>query len=222
MKINEFFHNFMHKRLFRWYILAGVSFVVNITFAVYNLAVGIAFSLVWNFSVSFYYLSLTSIKGIILYSERKWRSLPKEKRNVNRTTLFSVEAVFLLLIDLALIAPILLMILGEKRAVDMGTIPTITMAAYTTYKITIACINYTRSKKTNNLALYGLKIINLKEAIVSVVTLQNTMVAVFGDAKEMWTLTTWTSGGMFACILALSIYQLVQLRCHKDTPTRKE
>lgn len=221
MRIKDFWNNLIHERLFRWYILAGVSFLVSVAFAIYNLVMGIIFRLVWNFSVSFYYLFLMSIKAIILHREHKWKNDSQEEIQRNRLTLLKVENIFLLLIDLALIAPIALMILQEKQTVNMGMIPTIAMAAYTTYKIVMACINYNRSGKTDNLALYGLKIISLKEAIVSIITLQNTMVVVFGNASDMWTLTTCTTSGMFALILAISIYQLIKfnkIKRKEDTP----
>ncbi len=212
MKFKEFFGNLIHKRLFRWYIFAGVSFAISLAFAAYNLVVGVIFRLAWNFFVSFYYLFLMIIKAIILRSEYKWKNLSQEEIKSNRFALLKIENIFLLLIDLALIAPIVLTILEERKTVDVGMIPAIALAAYTTYKIVMACINYSRSKKTDNLALYGLKTISLKEAIVSIITLQNTMVVVFGDMSQMRTLTTWTSMGMFASILAISVYQLVKLR----------
>ncbi len=211
MKIKEFINNLIHNRPFRWYILAGVSFASSLAFTAYNLIVGVLFKLVWNFSVSFYYLLLMAIKAIILQCERKWKGASLEQIKLKRLTLFKVENVFLLLIDLALIAPITLMVLQEKNTVNLGMIPTIALAAYTTYRIIMACINYHRSKNSDNLALHGLKIISLFEAIVSIITLQNTMVVVFGDMGEMFLLTVWTNAGMLASMLAISIVQIVKL-----------
>ncbi len=216
MKVKEFFSNLIHERAFRWYILAGVSFIVSLAFAAYNFTVGVTFRLVWNFSVSFYYICLVIIKAIILYRERKWKALPQERISQKRLALFKLENVFLLVIDLLLIAPITLMILQEKRTADMGMIPAIAVAAYTTYKIIMACVNYTRSKKDDNITLYGLKIISLKEAIVSIITLQNTMVVVFGNAADMQTLTTWTTAGMFLSLVGISIFQFIKLRKLKN------
>ncbi len=212
MKIKDFFSNLTHNRPFRWFMLAGISFIASVLFAGYNFTVGIIYSLAWNFSVSFYYLFLSIIKIIILKSEKKWRGLEENQVKIKRLTLFKVENIFLLLIDLALIAPISLLIIQEKQTTNMGMIPTIAVAAYTTYKIIMACVNYTRSKKFENLSMHGLKIISLKEAIVSIITLQNTMVVVFGDASEMLTLTTWTNIGMYFSLVVISIYQFVKLK----------
>ncbi len=212
MNLKTILSNFMHKRSFRWYLLAGVSLLANLAFAVYNFIVGVLFRLVWNFSVSFYYLALLLVKAVILYREQKWRSYPAPQIQEKRLALFRLESVFLLLVDFALIAPIVLLVLQKKNSADIGMIPAIAVAAYTTYRIVLACINYSRSKKSDNLTLYGLKMIHLKEAIVSIITLQNTLIAVFGNASDMAVLTAWTSVGMFLSSLALSIFQFFFLQ----------
>lgn len=212
MKIKDFFNKIIKEKQFRWYALAVISFALSVLFAVYNLVVGVIFNLVWNFSVSFYYLFLALTKAIILYKEFKWRKLNFEDKTDKRTNLIKTENVFLLVIDFFLIAPIILMLLQKKPSANFGMIFTIAMATYTTYKIVIACINYTSSQKTNNLTLHGLKVISLKEAIVSIVTLQNTMILVFGDFNEMLLLSTCTSIGMYLSLLIISIYQFIKLK----------
>ncbi len=222
MKIKEFLSGIIHKRYFRWYVLAGVSLIVSLAFAIYNLVVGIMFRLVWNFSVSFYYIALMITKLIILRSENKWKSYPQENLNQNRLNLFKIVSIFLLIIDLVLIAPITLLLLQEKRAVNLGMIPTIATATYTTYKIVMACVNYTHSKKSQNLSLHGLKILSLEEAIASIITLQNTMVVAFGNLDDMITLITWTSIGIFLSMLAISVLQFIKLsklkKANKNPP----
>ncbi len=215
MKVKQFFRRTLSDRAYRWYVVAIISFILSIAFLTYNLILGVIFRLVWNFSVTFYYLLLMLIKAIILQSENKWKLLSETELRSKRLKLFKLENVFLLLIDFALIAPITLMILSQKNTVNIGMIPTIAVAAYTTFRVVMACINYHRSKKTDNLALHGLKIISLKEAIVSIITLQNTMVVVFGDFKQMLTLTTVTSAGMLASMIAISIMQIIKLKIEK-------
>ncbi len=211
MKIKEFFIKITQDSAFRWYFFAVASFLISFAFLIYNFAVGVAFRLVWNFSVSFYYLLLIVIKGIIIFNENKWKGCEKVQLQKNRLKLFKIENVFLLLIDFVLILPIALLVLQRKHTVSMGMIPTITVAAYTTYNVIMASINYIKTKKSGNLSLHGLKVISLKEALVSIITLQNTMIVEFGDATNMLTLTTWTSGGMLALMIAISIVQVVKL-----------
>ncbi len=202
---------FLKDRQFRWYTNALCSLILNLAFATFNLVVGVLFRLVWNFSISFYYFLLVAIKAVILSGENNWSKGEEPCFDV-RLKLFKLENVFLFLIDVALIVPIILLILLKSDPVNIGTIPTIAIAAFTTYNIIAACINFNRSAKSGSLTLHGLKIISLKEAIVSVITLQNTMVCVFGNAEDMQALTALTSAGMYVCILAVSVFQFFKIK----------
>ncbi len=213
MRINVFFSNTANSMRSR----GGISLSLSLIFSLYNLAVGIAFKLLWNFSVSFYYMLLTLIKYVILRKQD-----PRRNVSPRRHIFFRIENILLLMTDISLIAPIALMILQKTTPVNMGMIPTIAMAAYTTYKITMACINYKRSEKAGIYTFRILRAISLKEAIVSIITLQNTMIFVFGDPADMKSVTVWTSIGMYVSLIAISVFQFIKLRDCNDLDRASE
>lgn len=191
----------------RSYLFSGFSLFTTFVFLIYNLVLGIVYSAIWNFSISFYYLILLTLRTIIITKEKTWRYDEISIRNKKRLKLFRFTTKILLVMDLALIIPISLMVLS-KRNVDISMIPTIGIAAYTTYKVTFATINYFKTRGQKNLSLFGLKIINLKDAIVSILTLQNTMVMGFGNETSMLTLTAYTSAGMLVGMFILTILSI--------------
>ncbi len=195
----------------RAYRSAFLSFLANVLFAFYNLVLGVFYRLVWNFTISFYYLLLTGVKAVILFLEKKWKGKSLALVEPKRARLFEILSLFLIALDLSLIAPVILL-LSFQKSVNVGQIPAIALAAYTTYQITIAALRYTKRKKLNNLSLEGLRIIRLKESIVSIITLQNTLIFTFGNASEMLPLTACTSIGLLAGIVALSVLQLITLK----------
>lgn len=65
--------------------------------------------------------------------------------------------------------------------------------------------------------LFALKIIDMADTLVSVLTLQNTMVTVFGSGESTLELTAYTSGAIF---LALLVFTAVLMR--KGAPGKKE
>ena len=111
--------------------------------------------------------------------------------------------------NISLILPITLMVLSEKQ-VDMGLIPAISIAVYTTYKVTMAIINFVKYKRYQNLAYRQIRIINLVDAILTVLTLQNTLIMVNdgGVHGDMLTLAAVTSFVATIIIVALPIYAL--------------
>ncbi len=193
--------------IMRIFLSSAVSFIATMTFFAYNFVMGILLRSVWNFSISFYYLLLVLLRAFILFNEKKWVTLAARERAAKRIRLFNSICRMLIFVDIALIVPISLLVLSQ-RSVAIGTIPAIATAAYTTYKVIFSVVNYKKARKHENLSVYGLKIIHLKDAIVSVLTLQNTMVMVFGTGSSMLPLTASTSAAMLIGMVILTLLLL--------------
>lgn len=50
----------------RSYLFSGFSLFTTFVFLIYNLVLGIVYSAIWNFSISFYYLILLTLRTIII------------------------------------------------------------------------------------------------------------------------------------------------------------
>ncbi len=192
------------KEDFKLYISAIISFFANLLFMLLNFGVGVIYRLAWNFSVAFYYLFLLIVKAIFLLSEKRLVNKTREEIQKTRKRVFKVQNIFMGIIDIALIAPIVLMAL-ERRVVNVGEIAAIGFAAYTTYKVTMSIVTFIKVKSSDNITLTGFKMIGLKEAIVSIMTLQYILVSVFGEASDMKILTTVSMSGMLLVMFVISI-----------------
>lgn len=203
-------------------ISAGFSMMLTALFALYNGYLGLSLSSVWHGSISVFYLILVAIRGTILLTERKNRRRSEPRRSFYRRRAYLGSCVLLLILDLALIAPISMMVVMQKP-VDLGLIPAITMAAYTTYKVTMASVHLRRqtSRSGGNVLISELRAINFIDALVSVLTLQNTLIMVNqtpSDTKSMLLLTAISSAVIYAAIVLLSVALLIQgLRKNKTT-----
>lgn len=74
-----------------------------------------------------------------------------------------------------------------EKPVNMGLIPAIAMAAYTTYKLTMSSIHIQKQKRnsSNNIFVAELRMINFIDALVSILTLQNTLIMVNQTKSSM-------------------------------------
>ncbi len=160
--------------------------------------------MIWNFSIAIYYFFLVLIRILIRSLEYSWRNLDSAFLEKKRKILFVISMLIELVIDFSLIAPITLMVLA-KRIVEINTLFAIAVAAYTTYKVIIASINFVKSRKNENISFRQLNLINIKDALVSVLTLQNTLIMVFGDAEEMLMLSAFSSFAILAFVIFLEI-----------------
>ena len=185
-------------------ISAALSFGITVLFALYNGYLGISRRSVWHGSICVYYLFLVLIRGLILLCRRRCSLIEESAASRLRRRTFIGTGIILLLMNAALCVPAALMVL-RLAPVRVGLIPSIAMAAYTTYKVVIAEINMRRVRRTPDVLVKELRLLNFIEALVSVLTLQNTLIAVNGGGEDMGTLTACTSAGILAIIIASSI-----------------
>lgn len=179
---------------------SAISTLISIVFALYNGALGIVYQSWWHGLICFYYLLLATIRAILIGTRRK-----------NQKTIRMITYLLLLVMDVSLIGPIYVMVSGE-RSYTYGLIPAIAMAAYTTYRITISIIHFRKSRKKDNSLLFELRMINMTDALVAVLSLQNALIIANGGMnEEMRTLTAWTSGGIYLVIVLITIMSFIKV-----------
>ena len=122
-----------------------------------------------------------------------------------------IAGLILLGLNLVLVAPVTLMS-RFQRPVGIGLIPAIATAAYATWKITMALVNFRRRRGIRDLVIRQMRTINLIDALVSVLTLQNTLIMV--NTKDggagMLTLTAVTSAAIMLTVLSLSAAAMIK------------
>ena len=125
--------------------------------ALYNGILGAIYASVWHGSICLYYLLLSALRGILLSAVRR----PARERWA-----FRCASLLLPVLDLSLTVPAAMMVL-DRKPVQIGQIPAIGMAAYTTYKVVLAAIGLKRSKRTESLAEKALRTIAFTDALVA-------------------------------------------------------
>lgn len=187
------------------------SFLIPAAFALYNGVLGALHSSLWHGSICVYYLLLATIRGMIILTERRGRALAAGAAARLERRAFLVSSIALLAMNLSLVTPIALMVRLQKP-VSMGLIPAITVAAYTTYKVTLASVHFKRKNRSRSLLVRELRTISFIDALLSVVTLQNTLIMVNrdGDSNALLTLTAISSAVFLTAIVAVSIDNLAR------------
>ena len=180
---------------------SAISTLISIVFALYNGALGIVYQSWWHGLICVYYLLLATIRAILIGTRRK-----------NQKTIRMITYLLLLVMDVSLIGPIYVMVSGE-RSYTYGLIPAIAMAAYTTYRITISIVHFRKSRKKDNSLLFELRMINMTDALVAVLSLQNALIIANGGMNEgMHTLTAWTSAGIYLAIVLITIMSFIKVQ----------
>lgn len=210
---------------------AAISCCCTALFALYHGYLGLRYGSVWHGSIGVFYLLLMAIRGMILLTEKGHGTYLPGERDRRRRRTFFLSSLLLLGLDLALILPISMMAVLDKP-VSMGLIPAIAMAAYTTWKITMATIHLLRQRRgpRGNLLVAQLRTVSFIDALVAILTLQNTLIMVnrsTADKNAMLPLSTVSSGIIYAVMVTVTLGTLLkglgeQRRCPAKRPSGEE
>lgn len=203
-KRKEFIYRWRIDYDFNTVISAFGSLLVTTVFALYNGFIGISHSSLWHGAICVYYIILVIFRGMIVLARRK--ILFSQDNEKARNKVYMVAAVLLLILNFSLIIPVSLMV-RQQKPVNLSLIPAISMAVYTTYKIIMASINLKRRKNSADSLIRLLRTINFIDALVSILTLQNTLIMVNSKTSSitMTRLATITGASVLLIILFLSV-----------------
>lgn len=171
-RIKDFQKTWKSDYYFSTVFSSAISTLISIVFALYNGALEIVYQSWWHGLICVYYLLLATIRAILIGTRRK-----------NQKTIRMITYLLLLVMDVSLIGPIYVMVSGE-RSYTYGLIPAIAMAAYTTYRITISIVHFRKSRKKDKSLLFELRMINMTDALVAVLSLQNALIIANVDYSQ--------------------------------------
>ena len=201
---------------------AAMSFGVTVLFALYHGYLGLRYGSPWHGSIGIFYLLLMAVRGSILLTEKRSQVRAQAAQHACRRRTFLISSILLLVLDLALIAPISMMAVLDKP-VSIGLIPAIAMAAYTTWKITMASIHVARQRRrpSGNILVAELRTVNFIDALVAILTLQNTLIMVnqnTADENVMLPLSAASSAVIYAAIVCITVRMLWKGLQEKKSP----
>ncbi len=182
----------------------------NTAYALLQLGMGFWHKSFWFFSLAAYYICLGVMRFFLLRYTLSHK--PGEKMLTELRKYRACGIVFLLL-NLALTLMIFFMVYWN-RTFHHHEITTIALAAFTFTSLTLAIINIIRYRKYNSPVYSAAKAISLASALVSMLTLEATMLTTFGG--ETMTLIArrlflGLSGGVISVlIIAMAVYMIRQ------------
>ena len=185
------------------------SFFWNIAYALFQLWLGFYHHTFWFYSLGAYYICLAVMRFFLLLHTRKYA--PGEKMRDELIKYRVCGAVFLLM-NLALTLIVFFMVYWN-RTFEHHMITAIALAAYTFTSMTVAIINFVKYRRYNSPVFSAAKAISLAAALVSMLTLESTMLTTFSDGTMMAVEQKWmlgsTGGAISVLIIATAVYMIV-------------
>ena len=185
------------------------SLAWNTVYGIFQIWLGFYHGTFWFGSLGAYYICLAVMRFFLVRHTGKYA--PGERMRDELKKYRACGWVFLVM-NLAL-ALIIFFMVYWNRTFRHHMITAIAMAAYTFTALTTAIVNVIRYRKYNSPVFSASKVIGLAAALVSMLTLESTMLTTFGDGTitelgQKWMLGA-TGGAISALIVATAVYMIV-------------
>lgn len=145
---------------------ALVSLVFNMAFSAYYIVFGIFTHSWWLFTIGVYYAILSAVRFAVLRT--------KDKNHI----VVYFTGIMLMVLSLPLVSTVILSFV-EDRGAKFHQIAMIAIAVYTFSKMTIATVNFVKSRQSTSAKLITLRNISFADAFVSIFSLQRSMLVSF-------------------------------------------
>ena len=184
------------------------SLAWNALYGIFQLWLGFYHNTFWFYSLGAYYICLGVMRFFLVHHTTRYS--PGERMQTELVKYRACGIVFLVM-NLAL-ALIIFFMVYWNRTFDHHMITAIAMAAYTFTALTTAIVNVIRYKKYNSPVFSASKAISLAAALVSMLTLESTMLTTFGKGtmtalEQKWMLGA-TGGVISILIVSTAIYMI--------------
>ena len=184
------------------------SLAWNVLYGIFQLWLGFFHHTFWFYSLGAYYICLAVMRFFLVRHTRKFA--PGERMREELLRYRACGWIFLIM-NLAL-ALIIFFMVYWGRTFRHHMITAIAMAAYTFTALTTAIINVIKYRKYNSPVFSASKAISLAAALVSMLTLESTMLTTFSDGSMTATAQKWMLGATGAAIslliVATAIYMI--------------
>ena len=185
------------------------SLAWNDLYGLFQLWLGFYHHTFWFYSLGAYYICLGVMRFFL--ARHTTRYAPGERMRDELIKYRACGIVFLPM-NLAL-ALIVFFMVYWNRTFEHHMITAIALAAYTFTSMAVAIINFVKYRKYNSPVFSAAKAISLAAALVSMLTLESTMLTTFSDGtmtavEQKWMLGA-TGGAISVLIIATAVYMIV-------------
>lgn len=158
--------------------------LITFVFATFKIILGFVYDSSWFFAMAGYNVIL-SLMRFILVRQSQRKSQDEKKARIYALQTYRMCGWLMMVLNIA-VSVIMFMVIVQKQTIEYNMIAAIGLAAFTFYCFTMAIINMVKYRERKNPIYAALKRVDMVKAIVSIFTLQVTMLTTFrGQGAEI-------------------------------------
>ena len=205
---NSFARRYVSEPQYRVKLSLYASLTVNTMYALLQLGLGLYHHSIWFYALAAYYWLLVAMRFFLL-KETRSKTLGQDK--LIEFMHYRLCGVLLLAMNIALMV-IVFYIVQQNRGFEHDEILTISMAAYTFFSFAIALVNIRKYRRHGSPVMSAAKIISFAAALVSILSLETSMLSAFGETNEAAfrrLMTAGTGTEVLLAVLIMAVYMIV-------------
>ena len=206
---NKYIFKYSHDELIKIKSSVYISLIINFVYIIINAFSAFYYKTAW-FAIFAVYYAIMAVMRFILSTYVHLHGEDDNRRS--QLKIASVCSVIMLTLNLTLSASVLMM-LYQGRGFEQHGILIYVIALYTFYSIINAIIDVMKNRKLKKPIVSASTMIKLAEALVSMLSLETSMLAQFGTESTIEfkrLMISLTGGGIAIIITFMSVYMLLQ------------
>ncbi len=220
LRKNKFTNAMLDSYGYRTIMFSILSFVLNMTFVVFQGILAIMTGSAWYISITIYYLVLSLVKGTVFYNKKKFGN-----SDIQQAKTYRYCGIMFILMTLAF-SGIITLIYTTNMYFEYAGLIIYAAAAYTFYKLALAIYNIFKARQLSDLYIQSIRNINLASALISIVVLQVAMFQAFSPENNTSIANGITGAIMSLIILCLGTFMIIKsnkkLNSIKETNDEKQ
>ena len=155
---------------------------ITFVFAMFKIILGFIYDSSWFFAMAGYNVILSLMRFVLIYRSQK-KGLSEYEERKRGLQSYKICGWLVMILNIA-VSVIIFMVVVQKQTIKYNMIAAIGLATFTFYCFTRAIINMIKYRERKNPIHAAIKRIDMVKAIVSIFTLQVTMLTTFEGKNE--------------------------------------
>lgn len=188
------------------------STVINITYGIFKLAIGIVYHSAWFGSVAVYYMVLSVLRYLLVSAHRRTDALEGEQKRLRQWKSYHLCGWLLLVLNTTITGMVFQMIWRNRGYSYPGFIIYV-FAAYTFYRLTMSIIRAVKNRHNHSPVFAAAGAMDLCVAVMSIFALQTAMFSSFGgemSADDRFLMNSLTGGGVSLLVVCIAVFMIIR------------
>lgn len=209
LQSNKITQMFLNDMMFKGTVSLYQGLAMSTLYAVFKTITAIYYNSAWLYSVSAYYFFFGVIRLILVHGSRKLKNTDENGKLFLEYRQYRVCGILTFLINIAMTGMTFLMIHDNEHSEYPGFIIYLS-AIYTFYAFIIAVRNLVKFHKIKSPILSASKALNFEAAMMSLFSLQTSMIAEFGgDDSFRQIANTITGAAVCTATFGIAVFMII-------------